>query len=277
MSGKARGLGRGLSALLPELNAAGGVREVAVSAVRPSPLQPRREMDEEALAELVESVRRHGVLQPILVRPCAEGFEIVAGERRWRAAQRAGLATVPAVVRELGDERVREIALVENLQREDLSPLEEAEAYRQLMQELQLTQEEVAERVGKSRAHVANTLRLLGLPEEVRELLRRGELSAGHARALLGAPPARQVELARRVVREGLSVRETEAAVRAGERPRPRPREQEAVWQAWEERLVRAVGAPARIRPQGRGAKVEIVLRNVEELERLVRLLGGEE
>src|SRR5213080_1117634 len=213
-------LGRGLAALFGEGGAGvggdlGGARGVPIEAIRPSPFQPRRHFAESELDGLAQSIREKGIVQPLLVRPivdAAEDFELVAGERRWRAAQRVGLHEVPVVVRSLGDSDALEIALVENLQREDLSPLDEAEAYSRLMREFGRGQASLAEAVGKSRSHVANTVRLLLLPAPVRRSLEEGALSAGHARALLGAPdPA---ALAVEVVRRGLNVRATEDLVR---------------------------------------------------------------
>src|SRR5262249_11372188 len=208
-----RQCGGGCSALCGEGGAGtggdgGAVREVAIELVRPGAFQPRRRFDEVELEALAQSVREKGVLQPLLVRPVDEAdvaFELIAGERRWRAAQRAGLHRVPVLVRALADAEAMEIALIENLQREDLNALEEAEAYRRLMQEFGRTQANLAESVGKSRSHVANTLRLLGLPDIVRKRLEEGALTAGHARALLGADdPA---ELAAEIIRRGLNVR----------------------------------------------------------------------
>jgi ParB family chromosome partitioning protein len=213
------GLGRGLGALIPTEVPGGndsGLREVPVGAVQPNPHQPRHHFDEESLAGLTASIAELGVLQPLLVQDLGDGrYELIAGERRWRAAKRAGLAVVPVVVRELSEQGSLEAALVENLHRDDLNPLEEAAAYQQLLEDFGLTQEQVAQRVGKSRSAVANTLRLLQLPPSIQKLLAEGELSAGHAKALLGTPDrAFQEALARRVVAESLSVRETEEAVR---------------------------------------------------------------
>jgi len=216
------GLGRGLGALIPSEAAAastGGplrLTELPVSDIAPNPHQPRRAFDEEALAALTASVRELGVLQPVLVRPAGEDrFELVAGERRWRAAKRAGLPTVPAIVREVDETTSLEHALVENLHRQDLNPLEEAAAYQQLIEDFHLTHDQVAARVGKSRAAISNTLRLFQLPPAIQKLVADGQLSAGHARALLGTPDrAYQEQLARRAVNEGLSVREVEEAVR---------------------------------------------------------------
>ena len=221
--GRRRGLGRGLSALLGDdvekeasMAATGRLAQlVPVEQLRPSPFQPRKRFDDEAFATLVGSVREHGVLQPLLVRRDREtdgGFEIVAGERRWRAAQQARLHEVPVIVKELSDSQALEIALVENLQREDLTPLEEADAYRRLMEEFNHTQEVLSQTVGKSRSHIANMVRLLGLPESVRRMLDDGELSAGHARTLVNA--ANPEFLAREIVRRGLNVRQAEDLAR---------------------------------------------------------------
>ena len=205
-----KALGKGLSALLPEPKAApaspAGASEVAVDRLEANPWQPRSAMDPGRLAELAESIRQSGVVQPILVRPRGDRFQIVAGERRWRAAQKAGLATVPVVVREVPDEELLELALVENIQRQELTPLEEAQAFQRLQTEFRLTQEEIARRVGRDRSTVANTLRLLRLPRELRDLVAAGRLDAGHARALLALSRAdEQVELGREAARTGLS------------------------------------------------------------------------
>ena len=214
------GLGRGLGALIPqEVRAGAGsvLMEIPISSIQANPHQPRSHFDEEGLASLTESVRVLGVLQPVLVRATGmESYELIAGERRWRAARRAGLQSVPALVKTVEDRGSLEQALVENLHRQDLNPLEEAAAYQQLIEDFQLTQEEVGNRVGKSRAAITNTLRLLQLPPSIQKLVAEGQLTAGHAKALLGTPDrAFQESLARRTVVEGLSVRAVEDAVRA--------------------------------------------------------------
>jgi ParB family transcriptional regulator, chromosome partitioning protein len=222
------GLGRGLGALIPT-DVTGGetasLREVPVGDVQPNPHQPRSYFDEETLAGLTASIAELGVLQPLLVRESGpDRYELIAGERRWRAAKRAGLQTVPVVVREADEVGSLEQALVENLHRADLNALEEAAAYQQLVEDFGMTQEQVAQRVGKSRSSVANTLRLFQLPPSIQKLIGEGQLSAGHAKALLGTPDrAFQEELARRVVDRGLSVREVEDAVRAHGAPAPAP------------------------------------------------------
>ncbi|HWC39602.1 MAG TPA: ParB/RepB/Spo0J family partition protein [Acidimicrobiales bacterium] len=211
-------LGKGLGALIPSESASdrgSALLEISLSEIHPNPLQPRENFDEESLASLTASVREVGVLQPILVRRDGDGYELVAGERRWRAAKRAGLVTIPALVRTADDVASMTQALVENLHREDLNPMEEAAAYQQLIEDFGLTHEEVAARVGRTRASVSNTLRLFQLPPGLQRLVIDGQLSAGHARALLGTPDrAFQEQLARRAVAEGLSVRAVEEAIR---------------------------------------------------------------
>jgi ParB family transcriptional regulator, chromosome partitioning protein len=215
------GLGRGLGALIPTGGAPAGptgLEELPLASIRPNQYQPRDRFDEEALVSLSESIRELGVLQPVLVRPSDDGtgYELIAGERRWRAARRAGLQTIPAIIRTVDDVLSLEQALVENLHRTDLGPLEEATAYQQLAEEFQLTHEQIAQRVGRSRATVSNTLRLLQLPASIQRLVQDGQIQMGHARALLATPDrSYQEHLAQRVVREGLSVRDVEEAVRA--------------------------------------------------------------
>lgn len=227
---RSSGLGRGLSSIIPtaelsresgmsgETSAAAFLADIEVASIRPNPHQPRVHFDEQSLLELSSSIAEMGVLQPILVRPADDGgYELVAGERRWRAAQRAGMTTIPAIVRTTDDLRAIEQALVENLHRQDLTPLEEAAAYQQLIEDFQLTHEQLSSRVGKSRSAITNTIRLLGLPPAVQHLLADGQLSAGHARALLGTPDRElQERLARQAVDHGWSVRAMEQAVRDG-------------------------------------------------------------
>ena len=224
-----RGLGKGLGALLGDAalqTQEAGSLSLPISQVEPGLKQPRKRFDDEALADLADSIRQHGVIQPLTVRRLSSGYyQIIAGERRWRAAKLAGLSEVPAVIIEADDRKVMELGLIENLQREDLNPMEEAGGYRVLMEEYGLTQEEVAQQVGKSRPAVANALRLLSLPPSLHPLLEDGQLSAGHARAILSVPsPQLQEKLADKVVAEGLSVRQTEALAKrlaAGEAPPP--------------------------------------------------------
>ena len=236
MARRSGGLGKGLSSLIPpgegepDAEHDGAVlRDIAVADISPNPNQPRVHFDEESLSELTASVQQIGVLQPILVRPIESGFELVAGERRWRAARRAGLATVPAVIRRGDDQASVEQALIENLHRQDLTPLEEAAAYQQLIEDFELTHEQVAERVGKSRSAVTNILRLLGLPPSIQHLLADGRLSAGHARALLGTPDrSLQESLAREAAADGWTVRMVEEAVKRGGAPAPEATDDDA-------------------------------------------------
>lgn len=216
---KRAGLGRGLGALLgetagevyPDSSAAGSLLNLSISRIRPNPNQPRRSFDEDELEELADSIRQNGILQPIVVRPVEDSYQIVAGERRYTAAKRVGLATVPAVVREVSDREMLQLALIENLQRSDLNPLEAARGYKVLMEQHGLTQEELGKVLSKSRSAIANALRLLDLPDEIQDLLGDGTITAGHARAILSLPDDEsRIALAHRVVREGLSVRQTE-------------------------------------------------------------------
>jgi ParB family transcriptional regulator, chromosome partitioning protein len=286
MAENRRGLGRGLSALLGEaeeishaVDPAQGVREIPIELIRANTGQPRLHFGEEELAELAESIRERGVLQPILVRPWkgVEGeYEIVAGERRWRAAQRAGLKSIPALVRELGDNEAFEIAIIENVQRADLNPIEEGRAYAALMGRLQVTQEEVARRVGKSRSHVANTLRLNSLPESVQDHLVAGRLSAGHARALLTAANAEA--LAEEIVARGLSVRDAEAMARDKAAAAPRkasgPRKaKDADTAALEVDLEEALGMSVDIADRGGVGEVRIKYASLEQLDEICRRL----
>ncbi len=274
-----RALGRGLDALMPEGRAGRAEQpwEVPVDRVRPNPYQPRRQFSEDEMAELVESIRKHGVLQPVLVRRAGDDYELVAGERRWRAAMAAGLKSLPAVIRECTDRQLMEMALVENLQREDLNAIEEAAAYRLLLQEFTMTQEDIAERVGKSRPHVANTLRLLQLPAEVQDLIREGRLSAGHGRALMGlSDGSLQRRVAERALTERLSVRQLEELVQALSRRRERKqaRSRTPELAAIEDRLQELLGTKVRISGERRG-RVEIRFYSSEDLERIVDLLLG--
>jgi len=276
-----RALGKGLSALLPVPETVprageGPGAEMAIDRLDPNPFQPRSAWDPARLAELAASIRESGIVQPILVRPVGERFQIIAGERRWRAARQLGLATVPVVVRAVADERLLELALVENIQRQELTPLEEAQAFQRLQEEFGLTQEDVARRVGRDRSTVANTLRLLRLPRELRELLSAGRLDAGHARALLALDRAEdQVALGREVARKGLSVREVEREVahrRAPPRARP-SRRPDANTRAAEERLRAALGTRVQISRRGKGGTLRISFASEAELNRLFEAL----
>jgi ParB family chromosome partitioning protein len=276
---KRKALGRGLSALIPEPEAPPGpapAGEVAISALDPNPFQPRGALDPARLAELAASIRESGVVQPILVRRRGERFQIIAGERRFRAAEQAGLATVPVTVRDVDDEHLLELALVENIQREELNPIEEAQAYHRLQDEFRLTQDEIARRVGRDRTTVANTLRLLRLPRELREAVAAGRLDAGHARALLALDRAEdQLALGREAGRRGLSVREVERRVARMRAPRAaggRARK-DANTRAAEERLHTALGARVEIARRGRGGVIRVLFTGEAELNRLFELL----
>lgn len=278
--GKRRNLGRGLSALLgggaedyAALEKPQTMRTVSIDLIRPARIQPRRRMDMGPIRQLAHSIAEKGILQPLLVRRHAEeagAFEIVAGERRWRAAQMARLHEIPVVVKELSDSEALEIALVENLQREDLSPLEEAEAYKRLMEEFSHTQEALSKAMGKSRSHVANMLRLLGLPGPVKEMLDRGELTAGHARALLRADDP--LALARKVVGRGLNVRQAEKLAR-GTKPR-RPAAKDADTAAIERDLTSLLGLKVEIRHRGVGGTLKLHYTSLEQLDDVLHRLS---
>ena len=278
-----RQLGRGLAALFGEAGegalagaGAGPQRLVPIERIRPGALQPRRRFAEAELDTLAQSIREKGILQPLLVRSLTAqetDFELIAGERRWRAAQRVGLHDVPIIIRQISDSDALEIALVENLQREDLSPLEEAEAYSRLMEEFGRTQASLAEAVGKSRSHVANMIRLLSLPAPVRHRLDEGELSAGHARALLAA--ADPVALAEEIVRRGLNVRATERLVqRRAITPPPKRRPRDADSVALERELAAVLGLRVTLEPKKRGGgALTLHYASLDQLDRVLRLL----
>jgi len=265
-----RGLGRGLDILLPESDMPTGSMEIAVSEIDPNPDQPRRAFDQEALKTLAESIRQSGVLQPLLVTPQGARYRIVAGERRYRAARLAGLQTVPCVVRELTEQQRLEAALIENLQREDLNPIEEAAGIRDLMERCGYTQELAAQRVGRSRPAVANLLRLLSLPEEIQQMVKQGALSAGHARVLAGiAGEHAQLALAQRILREGLSVRQAEQLAAQPEKPseKPRPRPLAVELEDMRARLQSAIGVRTLLQGSLKRGKVVLQYTSEEELE----------
>ena len=276
-----RGLGRGLSALIPGAEGVGSTSlEIPLAELESNPLQPRHHFDQAALEELAATIRAHGVLTPVVVRRGPQGYQIVAGERRVRAARMAGLTRIPAVVKEASHAQALEMALVENLQREDLNPVEAAEAYRRLTEEFGLTQEEVAGRVGRDRSSVTNALRLLRLPRRLREDVAAGTLSEGHARALLGLERgADQLKARDLVVKRGLTVRATEALVRrlrSGTRsPGGRPRSGDPNLLALEDRLRVALGTKVRIVRDGKGGRLEVTFFSNEDLTRLVELIAG--
>ena len=280
MAEKRPALGRGLSALIPDAPPAPATAErtldVDIDLLRPNRAQPRTTIDDGSIEELARSIKSNGVIQPIVVRRADKGYEIVAGERRWRASQRAGLLKVPVVVRDVPDDRLLAVALIENVQREDLNPIEEAQAYRRLADDYQLTQDQIADAVGKDRSSVANFMRLLKLPREVRENVGAGALSMGHARALLAlADENAQLRIAREIVSRNLSVRETETLVRKGTEP-AKPREashKDVHTRAAEEKMRFALGTRVRITRRGKGGRIEIDFQNENELQRLYEKL----
>ena len=275
-------LGRGLSALIPDVPASPQTSarplEVDTDLLTPNRFQPRTTMDDGRIEELARSIRSNGIIQPIVVRKQESGYEIIAGERRWRASQRAGLLKVPIVVRDIPDDRLLAAALIENLQREDLNPMEEAHAYRRLADEYHLTQEQIADAVGKDRSSVANVIRLLRLPLEVRENVAAGTIAMGHARALLSLPDeASQLRWGREVVSKQLSVRETEVLVKKAitpETPREAP-PKDVHTRAAEDRLRFALGTPVRIVRKAKGGRIEVDFTSEEELQRLYDHMVG--
>ncbi len=279
---RSRGLGKGLAALLgdaPEIGieTPSGFRMIPIERLRPNPRQPRQIFEEAELESLAASIREKGVVQPLVARDADDGYEIVAGERRWRAAQRAGLHDVPVLIRSLTDLEALEIALVENLQRRDLRPLEEAEAYARLIRDYNHRQEDVAAALGKSRSHIANMIRLLELPDRIKALVNEGTLSAGHARALLSAPDAEN--LAREVAQRKLNVRQTERLVRDAIRGKTRPAgslvQQDPNLAALETELGRTLGLKITIKPRGAGGTLTVSYGSLEQLETVVSRLRG--
>ncbi|GFM67360.1 ParB/RepB/Spo0J family partition protein [Pseudomonas cichorii] len=283
MAVKKRGLGRGLDALLSSPTVSSleeqavkidqrELQHVPLDLIQRGKYQPRRDMDPQALEELALSIKSQGVMQPIVIRPIGDNrYEIIAGERRWRASQQAGVETIPAMVREVSDENAIAMALIENIQREDLNPIEEAMALQRLQQEFQLTQQQVADAVGKSRVSVANLLRLIALPDVIKTMLSHGDLEMGHARALLGLPEERQVEGARHVVARGLTVRQTEALVRQWLSGKPAPVEAvktDPDISRLEQRLAERLGSAVQIR-HGQKGKGQLVIRynSLDELQ----------
>lgn len=280
----AKGLGKGINALFNTVDSnEETVEEIKIKELRPNPYQPRKTFDEDALSDLKESIQQHGVLQPIIVRKSIKGYDIVAGERRFRAAQQAGLTTIPAIVREFSETLMREIALLENLQREDLSPLEEAEAYASLLDHLSVTQEELAKRLGKSRPHIANHLRLLTLPDEVQKLIADGTLSMGHGRTLLSLKNKNKLApLVKKIVDEGLNVRQVEKLVQQLNENVPREtKKKEApkdrVLKERESFLQNYFGTSVTIKKQKKKGKIEIEFLSNEDLERILELLSTRE
>ncbi|CAH8720812.1 ParB/RepB/Spo0J family partition protein [Paenibacillus thiaminolyticus] len=274
-------LGRGLDALIPSLsvNDDDKVTEVSLQQLRPNPYQPRKNFDEQSIQELAESIKQHGVIQPIIVRSVVKGYEIIAGERRYRASQLLGLSTIPAVIRSFSDQQVMEIALIENLQRENLNAIELALAYQGLMDQFSLTQEELSVKVGKSRSHIANFLRLLQLPEEVKEYVSRGTLSMGHARAIVGVKDTTKVkQLAKSTIDQGWSVRQLEEAIQQlhqKNKPADKPKavRHDPYLHEVEENLREQFRTTVRIKQNKDKGKIEIAYFSKQDLERLLELL----
>jgi ParB family chromosome partitioning protein len=278
-----KALGRGLGSLFSEMEIADDevVKQVSLNELRPNPYQPRKKFEDTSIKELSQSIKEYGVIQPLIVRQSIRGYEIVAGERRFRAAKEVGLETVPVVVRELTDDQMMEIALIENLQREDLNPIEIAQAFKKLMDHLSLTQEQLAEKVGKSRPHVTNFLRLLQLPNSIQEYVSRGTLSMGHARALLGVKDLEiQKSLAEKVIKEKASVRELEdwiSSINQKQTKKENAKEKKAVaspmLRQYEDLLQQFLSTPVRIKQGRQKGKIEIEYYSERELERLIELL----
>jgi len=284
VSNQRKRLGKGLDALLDSTSGE-GVEEIPLGRIRVNPYQPRENFAPDKLEELAESIKVHGIVQPVIVRRSGEQFELVAGERRWRAAQIAGLAAVPAIVRDFSDAELMEIALVENLQREDLTPIEQAQAYSSLQREFNMTQEELARRLGVSRSQVANVLRLLQLPEEVQEMLHSGRITVGHAKVILSLEgEKKRVSVARKVAEGGLTVRQAEeiAASGTGEMGarrvpgrRVRRADRNPFFAEFEERLRRELGTRASVRGRPSRGRIEIEYYSEEDLERIMEVICG--
>jgi ParB family transcriptional regulator, chromosome partitioning protein len=289
MLAKKRALGRGLDSLLGSdpvesptaADSAAGDLNLAVATIRPNPFQPRKHFDPDKLEELAASIKKNGILQPLIVRRMGSDFEIVAGERRWRAAQRAGLTAVPAIIRGYTDQEMLAWALIENLQREDLNPIEEAKAFQQLIEQFEFTQEQIAERIGKSRVAVTNTLRLLKLPESIAHWIQEGTISAGHARALLSIEnESLQLALAREIMNGGLSVREAEKRVRnLIKAPNPNPRAEqpqiEINTQDLQDKLRLHFGLEVRIFPKSNSeGRIEVQYSSLDEFQHFFEQLG---
>lgn len=274
-------LGKGLKALLPETEDQ-KIQELPVESIMPNPEQPRKNFDENALKELAESIKQKGVLQPIIVRKDPSGgYIIVAGERRWRASKMAGLQKIPSVVMDVSREESLEVALIENIQRDDLGPLEMAEAFKRLIEEFGYTQEALASKIGKDRATVANYLRLLNLPPDVKEALKKGSITMGHAKAILSLPTkALQVQVTRQVLAKGLSVRQTEALCREIQSSQSRTKKASKKTKdpnilALEDKLRKSLGSKVTLKHSGQKGKIEIEYYSLDELDRLIEILTG--
>lgn len=277
--GLAKGLGKGINALFPgeDLEETEKVEQISLMDIKPNPYQPRKVFDEEAMKELSESIKEHGVLQPIILRKKGTKYEIVVGERRFRASQLANIDLIPAVIRELSDQQMMELAILENLQREDLTPIEEAEAYQNLMEHLNLTQEQLAFRLGKSRPHIANHVRLLTLPEVVRNVISDGVLTMGHGKALLGLKKKKSIPLImQKTIKENLNVRQLEALVQRlnDNVPRETKKEEKDIFTKEKESELREIfGTPVSITKSKDKGKIEIEFYSDDDLERILELL----
>jgi ParB family chromosome partitioning protein len=279
----AKGLGKGLNAFFNDVSKEETVQEIKLKDLRPNPYQPRKTFQQESIDELKDSIIEHGILQPLVVRKSIKGYEIVVGERRFRAAKEAKLETVPAVVRELSEQKMMELAVLENLQREDLNPIEEGQAYQTLMEKLKLTQEEVAKRLGKSRPHIANHIRLLSLPANIQELISAGKISMGHGRALLGLRQKAKVPvLVEKVVNEGLNVRQLEKLIQQlnenVSRETKKPEKKKDVFIKEREHFLRErFGTTVNIKQNKNKGKIEIEFFSQEDLERILEMLDQED
>jgi ParB family chromosome partitioning protein len=280
MPGERRGLGKGLEALIPPAPGGAGVTEVEVDKIVPNPRQPRQALDPEALQELATSIQEQGLVQPLVVTEVEGGYQLLVGERRWRAARLAGLEMVPVVIREATAQQMVELALVENLQREDLNPLETATAYQQLVEEFGMTQQGVADKVGKNRVTVTNTLRLLKLPDEVKNSLLSNEISEGHARAMLRLTgDSAQLQVLEAIINKGLSVRQTEELVRRmAEEPRtkPKPPQKSPELRALEDKFRQALGTKVSLAQGSKGGRLVIYYYSNEELQGIYDLIVGD-
>ena len=289
MAAKPRGLGKGLNAIIgadivSEVIDRPRAIEISVDRLSPNPFQPRRSFTEEGLEQLAESIRHHGILQPIVVRPSGDGYQLIAGERRWRAAQIAGLQRIPAVVRELDDPSMVQVALIENLQREDLNPIEEASAYRRLMDEFNMTQEQLSSTIGRSRPAIANAVRLLNLPTEIQRAVEERKLSEGHARCLLAiSDQGDQLKVAAQIIANGLNVRQAEELVRGTTRDvsretiRKRTSEDDPDAVRLTQRLGERLGTRVKLSGSVRKGKLEIEYYSVEDLDRILEIILGSE
>lgn len=281
----ARALGKGINALFSEIEKIEGeaVEEIPLKEIRPNPYQPRKYFSEEGIAELKQSIIEHGVLQPIIVRKSIKGYEIVVGERRYRAAKAAGLKKIPAVVRSLTDEKMMELAVLENLQREDLTPIEEASAYQMLLDRLEITQEQLAKRLGKSRPHIANMVRLLSLPQEIQELLHEGKISMGHGRALLGLKDKKKIpSVVDKVIKEGLNVRQLEEMIQqlnhnVSRETKKRKKKKDLFLMEQENVLRERFGTTVKIKKGKKKGKIEIEFFSDDDLNRILEILNPED